>query len=96
MLLEHSTNVEAGADDREITNQVVLESVDARDAKGKTRLYFVSERPWEDPELAQSLSIVAQLLLELGANVNALSIYGFRPVACSVIVWEGQGTTGAT
>ena len=79
VLLEHGTNVDGEEDDHEIA-----ESVNARDAEGKTPLHFVSERTWEDPEPGQPSSIV-QLLLKHGADLNARSIYGLTPLHAAAL-----------
>ena len=61
VLLDHCASLGAG------------DAVNARDAEDKTPLHIASQYPvWGDPDFALSLSHVARLLLERGANVNAV------------------------
>jgi ankyrin repeat protein len=71
VLLEHVANPGAEDDDRKTAFQAVLEYVNARNAEGKTPLHFASGTQKEVPDI--TLSSVARLLLEHGADVNALS-----------------------
>ena len=74
VLLNHVANLGADDDDRKTPSQVVALSVNVRNPKGKTPLHFASQgyiRGNDDNSL--SLSNVVRLLLEHGADVNALS-----------------------
>jgi ankyrin repeat protein len=71
VLLEHVANLGAEDDDRKTTCQVVSDCVDARNAEGKTPLYFASQGSYRGVNTA--LSHIARLLLEHGADINALS-----------------------
>jgi ankyrin repeat protein len=72
VLLEHVANLGAEDDGGKTTFQVVSEYVNARNAKGRTPLYLTSRGPsMGGPNIALSLSSVARLLLDHGADVNA-------------------------
>ena len=74
VLLEHVTNLGAEDGDRQTALPVVLEYVDAQNAEGKTPLHVASQGPGHgdgDPNIALSLPVIARLLLEHGADVNA-------------------------
>ena len=70
VLLDHCASLGAGD---AVNNTALHEYVNARDAEDKTPLHIASQYPvWGDPDFALSLSHVARLLLERGANVNAV------------------------
>jgi cytohesin len=70
VLLEHVANVNAENDDHKAAIQVVSEYVNTRDVYGQTPLHLVSEGPYlGSPNI--TLSNVARVLLEHGADVNA-------------------------
>ena len=72
VLLEHVANLGMEDDDGKTAIQAVSEYVNARDSDGQTPLHFASRGPsMEGPNIALSLSSVARLLLEHGADVNA-------------------------
>ena len=72
VLLEHVANLGMEDDDGKTAIQAVSEYVNARDFDGQTPLHFASRGPsMEGPNIALSLSSVARLLLEHGAEVNA-------------------------
>jgi ankyrin repeat protein len=78
VLLEHGTSVGAADDDRKTAFH---EHVNARDVEDKTPLHVVSESPdWNDPNFVPSLTNVARLLLEYGADVNARRNDLFTPL----------------
>jgi ankyrin repeat protein len=72
MLLERAANPGAEDDDRKTAFPVVLEYVNARDAKGKSPLHLASQGSNHESQNV-NLSNVAGLLLEHGADVSALS-----------------------
>ena len=70
VLLEHSANLGSGDDDGPTTFH---DYINARDTEDRTPLHLVSEYPvWNNPDFDLSLSNVARLLLERGADVNAV------------------------
>jgi ankyrin repeat protein len=72
VLLEHVANLGAEDDDRKPGFQVMSEYVNARNSEGKTPLHYASEGPYAGgPYTGLSLSNVARILLEYGADVNA-------------------------
>ena len=71
LLLEHVANLGAEDDNRITAFQVVLEYVNARNSEGKTPLHLASGTQREVQDI--TLSSVARLLFEHGADVNALS-----------------------
>ena len=72
MLLEHAANPGADDDDRKTAFLVVLEYVNARDAEGKSPLHLASQGSNHESQNVNLCNVV-RLLLEHGADVNALS-----------------------
>ena len=72
VLLEHVANLGMEDDDGKTAIQAVSEYVNARNSDGQTPLHFASRGTYMDgPDITLSLSSVARLLLEHGADVNA-------------------------
>ena len=81
MLLEHVASLGAVDDDRRITFKVESEFVNARDKSGQTPLHNASEGPHSrEPNIALSLSNIARLLLEHGADVNVRGVGHSTPL----------------
>ena len=76
VLLEHVTNLAAEGDDSKTASQVVSEYVNSRNAEGQSPLHSASQGPgrnyMEGRNTALLLSNVTRLLLEHGADINAL------------------------